>query len=51
MVTRAYNGANPNMMKAASGLEQRIKHAREACYVFLWLLDHLEQIDPERILK
>jgi len=51
MVTRAYCSANPNMMKRASTLSDRIKHAREGCYVFLWLLDHPEQIDPERILE
>jgi len=28
-----------------------MKHAREGCLVFLWLLEHPEQIDPERILK
>jgi hypothetical protein len=39
------------MMKAASTVEVRIKRAREACHVFLWLLDHPEEIDPETILR
>jgi len=51
MVTRAYYNADPNMMKPTSNLEERIKRAREGCHVFLWLLDHAEEIDPERILK
>jgi len=51
MVTRAYHSANPNMMKHTTNLSERIKRAREACLVFLWLLDHPEQIDPEMILK
>jgi len=51
MVTRAYYNANPDMMKAASNPEERIKRAREGCHVLLWLLDHPEAIDPERILR
>jgi hypothetical protein len=51
MITRAYYSANPNMMERATNLNDRIKRAREGCYVFLWLLDHPEQIDPESILK
>jgi len=51
MVTRAYYNANPDMMKAPSDLDQRIKRAREGCHVFLWLLDHPEVIDPETILQ
>jgi hypothetical protein len=39
------------MMERATNLNDRIKRAREGCYVFLWLLDHPEQIDPESILK
>jgi hypothetical protein len=51
MVTRAYYNAEPDMMKPASNLEKRIKHAREGCHVFLWLLDHPEEFDPEKILR
>ena len=51
MVTRAYYNANPNMMKRAASIEERIKRAREGCHVFLWLLDHPETIDPDRILR
>lgn len=51
LITRAYYNADPNMMKVASDLEQRIKRAREGCHVFLWLLDHPELIDPERIVQ
>lgn len=51
VITRAYYAANPNMMKRATHLSDRIKHAREGCCVFLWLLDHPEQIDPKRLLK
>jgi len=51
LITRAYYNSSPEMMKAVSSLEERVKHAREACYVFLWLLDHPEQIDPERFLR
>ncbi len=38
------------MMKRPSNLDQRLRHAREGCLTFLWLLDHPEEIDPERIL-
>jgi hypothetical protein len=51
LVTRAYGNANPAMMNVASDVASRMKHAREACLVLLWLLDHPEQIDPERIMK
>jgi hypothetical protein len=51
MITRAYYNANPSMMNPAGNLDDRIKRAREGCYVFLWLLDHPEQVDPERILR
>jgi hypothetical protein len=50
-ITRAYYTANPGMMKSESDLQQRIKRAREGCIVFLWLLDHPDEIDPERILR
>src|SRR5262245_54084847 len=49
LITKAYSNANPTMMNGASDVASRIKHAREACLVFLWLLEHPEQIDPERI--
>jgi len=39
------------MMTAASSVEDRIKHAREGCHIFLWLLDHPELINPEKILR
>jgi hypothetical protein len=51
MITRAYYVANPAMMNFTSDVTTRMKHAREGCLVFLWLLEHPEQIDPERILK
>jgi hypothetical protein len=51
LVTRAYYSADPNMMKPSSDLDERIKRARAGCYVFLWLLDHPEEIDRERILR
>ena len=51
LVHRAYYNADPDMMKQASTVEQRIKRAREACHVFLWLTDHPEMINPERILR
>ncbi len=51
LITNAYYSADPDMMKTALDLEQRIKRAREGCLVFLWLLDHPEEIDPERILS
>jgi hypothetical protein len=38
------------MMKRPSDLDQRLRHAREGCLTFAWLLDHPEEIDPERIL-
>ncbi len=50
-ITKAYWNANPDMMKPASALEQRKQRAREGCLVFLWLLDHPEQIDPEKLLQ
>jgi hypothetical protein len=51
LITRAYRNANPKMMNVTSDVATRMKHAREACLVFLWLLDHPERIDPERILE
>ena len=50
LITRAHYHVNPAMMKRPSNLEERIRHAREGCLTFLWLLDHPEEIDPERIL-
>jgi len=50
-ITSAYYNANPDMMKPASDLEQRKQRAREGCLVFLWLLNHPEEVNPERILR
>jgi len=49
LITKVYYNANPAMMNGASDIPSRIKHAREACLVFLWLLEHPEQIELERI--
>jgi hypothetical protein len=51
LITRAYYNAAPALMKTVSSVEERIKQARDACHIFLWLLNHPEQIDPERILE
>lgn len=50
LVTRAYYNVNPAMMRRPSNPNERLRHAREGCLTLLWLLDHPEEIDPERIL-
>jgi hypothetical protein len=50
-ITSAYYNANPDMMKATSEIQERSRRAREGCLVFLWLLDHPEEIDLEKMLR
>lgn len=49
-VTIAYYKADPNMMRATPDIHERIRRAREACLVFLWLLEHPDEIDPGILL-